>query len=216
LERKLQITGKGKLKVVPDIIILSFDVEAHEWEYEKTVNALNAKVEQLRTIIETVGLNREILKTKDFRIRKDTSWNKKTEKSEFNGFIASHNLELELALNKGIINNLLGLIAKSMENLDFKIAFGVKDASPAQQQLILQAIAQAKDNANLIASATGIQLKEILNIDYSFRELIIRSQHHDYPVYEANMLMETSEPTMNFEPDDIEVTETITIIWRIE
>lgn len=214
MERKLQITGKGKLSVAPDIIILSFDASAQEWEYEATVSALNRKVEALRTIIEGVGVKRTSLKTKDFSIRKDTTYNRKTEKHDFNGFRASHDLELELPLDKSIINSLLGQIAKGMDNLDFRIAFGVKDASQQQQQLILQAISKAKENATLIAGATGVELKEILDIDYSFRELTIRSQRYDYPVYEADM-MTTYDATPDFEPDDIDVTETITITWRI-
>jgi uncharacterized protein len=214
MERKLQITGKGKLSVAPDMVILSFDASAHEWEYEKTVNALNRKVEELRTIIEAVGVERKNLKTKDFGIRKETVRNKQTDTYEFNGFSASHDLELELPLDKSIINQLLGQIAKGMDNLDFSIAFGVKDASKQQQQLILQAIAKARENATLIAGATGVELLEILDIDYTYRELTIRSQRHGYRLYEADV-QTTYDATPDFEPDDIDVSETVTITWRI-
>lgn len=197
------------------MMILSFSAEAHEWEYEKTVGALNKKVEDLRTLIEKEGIERQNLKTKDFTVRKETSWSKKTEKYEFNGFKATHSLELELPLDKILINSLLGQIAKKLDSLDFNIAFGVKDAAEHQQQLILQAVHKAKENASLLASATGVELLEILDIDYSYRELTIRSQRHDYPVYESEMLMDASSPAPDFEPDDIDVTETVTITWRI-
>ncbi|WP_018478824.1 SIMPL domain-containing protein [Pontibacter roseus] len=214
MERKLQITGKGKLSIAPDILLLSFDASAQEWEYEKTINALNAKVEELRSILEQAGIARHNLKTKDFSIRKETIRNKKTDQYEFNGFKASHSLELELPLDKALINTLLGQIARKLDNLDFHIAFGVRDVSHHQQQLILQAIARAKENATLIAGATGVELLEILDIDYSFRELTIRSRRHDYPLYESDAMM-TYDATPDFEPDDIDVTETITITWRI-
>ena len=216
MERKLQITGKGKLSVQPDTIFLSFEAEEHEWEYEKAVTALNRTVEELRTIIEKEGLDRKSLKTKDFSVRKETAWNKKTEKQEFSGFRACHSLELELPLEKGPVNSLLGQVARRLERLDFSIAFGVKDAAEHQQQLILQAISKAKENSALIAGATGVELREILHIDYSFRELVIRSQRHNYPVYDAEVMLEASAPAPDFEPDDIDVTETITITWRIE
>ena len=215
MERKLQITGRGKLSVAPDMMILSFSAEAQEWEYEQTVNTLNKQVEDLRTLIEREGIQRQNLKTKDFSVRKETSWSKKTEKYEFVGFKATHSLELELPLDKPLINSLLGQIAKKLDRLDFNIAFGVKDAAAHQQQLILQAVQKAKDNAALLASATGVALGEILDIDYSYRELTIRSQRHDYPVYESEMLQEASSPAPDFEPDAIDVTETVTITWRI-
>ncbi|SFG15685.1 SIMPL domain-containing protein [Pontibacter chinhatensis] len=214
MERKLQITGRGKLSVSPDIVILSFDASAHEWEYEKTVDALNNKVESLRAILESVHVERKNLKTKDFSIRKETTWNKKTEKHEFNGFRATHHLELELPLDKHLLNRLLGQLAKQLDNLDFSIAFGVRDAVAQQQQLVLQAIAKAKENAQLIAEATGVQLQEILDIDYSFRELTIRSQRHDYRLYETDVVS-TYDAAPDFEPDDIDVSETITITWKI-
>ena len=215
MERKLQITGKGKLAISPDIVILSFNASAHEWEYEKTVNALNKKVEELRTLIEKEGIERKSLKTKDFGIRKDTAWDKKTEKHEFNGFRATHSLELESPLEKDLINRLLNEISKKLDNLDFNISFGVKDASEHQQQLILQAIAKAKENAALIARATGVQLMEIIDIDYSYRELTIRSDRHEYAMYESEM-MTTYDAAPDFEPDDIDVAETVNITWRIE
>lgn len=214
MKRKLQITGRGKLSVAPDIIILSFEAMAQEWEYEKTISALNLKVEELRQIIAQQGLERSSLKTKNFGIHKETTWNKKTEKHEFNGFRATHSLELELPLNKSLINNLLGQIARRLDNLDFGIAFGVKDSSAQQQQLILDAIHKAKENAGLIAGATGVELLEILHIDYSFRELVIRSQRHDYALYETDAVS-TYNAAPDFEPDDIDVTETVTITWRI-
>jgi uncharacterized protein len=215
MERKLMITGKGKLSVSPDIAVLSFDAEALEWEYEKAVNTLNNKIDELRSIIEKEGIERKSLKTKDFRVNKSTTWNKKTEKSEFNGFSASHNLELEIPLEKSLLNSLLGQIANKLNNIDFSIAFGVKDASQHQQQLILNAISKAKENATLITEATGVKLKEILTIDYSFHELTIRSRRYDYPVYEANM-MTMADAAPDFEPDDIDVAETVNITWRIE
>ncbi|WP_439882192.1 SIMPL domain-containing protein [Pontibacter sp. MBLB2868] len=215
MERKLQITGKGKLAITPDIILLSFNASAHEWEYEKTVTALNEKVEELRTIIEKEGIERKNLKTKDFSIRKDTSRNKKTEEYEFNGYKANHNLELELPLEKKLLNTLLNKIAKQLDNLDFSIAFGVRDATQHQQQLILNAVEKAKENAALIAQATGVELKEIIDIDYSYRELTIRSQRYDYPVYESEM-MTTYDAAPDFEPDDIDMAETVNIVWRIE
>lgn len=215
MERKLHITGKGKLSITPDIAIISFDAEAHELEYEKSVTALNNKVEELRFIIEKQGIDRKSLKTKDFSVRKETTWSKKTERHEFNGFRASHSMELEIPLQKEIINTLLRQIAGKLSNLDFSISFGVKDVAQHQQQLILQAISKAKENAKLIAEAAEVNLKEILNIDYSYHELTIRSQRHDYPIYEAEM-MTTADATPDFEPDDIDVAETVTMTWRID
>jgi uncharacterized protein YggE len=215
MERTLKITGKGTLAVTPDIIILSFEAEAHKWEYERTILSLNKKVEQLRTLLETEGVARTSLKTKDFRVRKETKYNKATSTYDFNGFGASHSLEVELPLDKDLINRVLSKIASNIKALDFNIAFGVKDAAAHQQQLLQLAIAKATENATIIARTTGVELQEILDIDYSFREIVIRSQRYNNALYEADMMMDAATPSVDFEADDINVNETISITWRI-
>ena len=214
MERKLQITGKGKLAIAPDLLIIAFEVKAQEWEYEKSIARLNDKVEQLRQILELENVDRKQLKTKDFSVNRDSSWNKKTEKSEFNGFKASHSLELELPLEQGLINRLLGKVASSLDDLDFRINFGVKDAERHHQQLLKNAILKAKESAALIAEASGVQLREIIDIDCTIREIQIRSRSYDYRVYETENQYEAATP--DFEPDDIDVAESVTITWRIE
>lgn len=214
MDRKLQITGKGSLAIAPDLLIIAFEVKAHEWEYEKSIGRLNDKVEQLRQILENENLERKKLKTKDFNVTRDTSWNKKTEKHEFNGFKASHRLELELPLDQSLINRLLGKIATTSDDLDFRINFGVKDPDLYQQQLLKNAIQKAKESAALIAEASGVQLREIIDIDCTIREIQIRSRSYDYRVYETENLYEAATP--DFEPDDIDVSESVTITWRIE
>jgi len=214
MDRKLQITGKGKLAIAPDLLIIGFEVKAHEWEYEKSITRLNDKVEQLRQILEKENVDRKQLKTKDFRVSRDTSWNKKTEKHEFNGFQASHSLEIELPLEQSLINSMLGKIATNLDDLEFRINFGVKDAELHHQQLLKNAIQKAKESALLIAEASGVQLREIIDIDCTIREIQIRSRSYDYRVYETENLYEAATP--DFEPDDIDVTESVTITWRIE
>ena len=214
MDRKLQITGKGNLAIAPDLLILAFEVNAHEWEYEKAIGRLNDKVEQLRQILEKENVDRKQLKTKDFRVNRETSWNKKTEKSEFNGFRASHSLELELPLEQGLINRLLGKVATTLDDLDFRINFSVKDTETYHQQLLKNAIQKAKESAVLIAEASGVQLREIIDIDCTIREIQIRSRSYDYRVYETSH--ELAAPTPDFEPDDIDVSESVTITWRIE
>jgi uncharacterized protein YggE len=213
--RKLQITGKGFLSIAPDIMIISFAVKAHDWEYEKAINLLNDKVEQLRQILKKNNLDRKLLKTKDFGVRRETSWNKKTEKNEFNGFKATHDLEMELPLDQKLNNTLLGQVGSTLEDLEFQIIFGVKDPAKHHQQLTKNAIKKAMESAGLIADASGVKLLEIIDIDCTIREIQIRSRTYDYRIYEQDTIY-NAVSTPYFEPDDIDVSESVTITWRIE
>jgi uncharacterized protein len=200
MERKLHITGKGNLAVTPDLVILAFPVRSLEREYEAAIRSLNQKVEALREIIETKGISRQDLKTKDFGVRKETAWSKKLDQYEFIGYEARHRLELELPLDNALVNALLLAIATHLAELEFAISFGVKDPKAHQRALVQDALTNAKEMATLIADNTGVTLREILHIDYTFRELHIRSESYDYQLSENTLL---SDAAPDFNPDDI-------------
>jgi uncharacterized protein YggE len=212
MERKLQITGQGNIAVMPEHVILAFPVRSLAWEYEAAIRSLNNKVEALREIIESKGISRQGLKTKDFGIRKETSWNKKLDKYEFIGYEARHRLELELPLDNELVNALLLGIASSLDELEFQISFGVRDPKAHQQALMQDALASAQETATPIAESTGVALREILHIDYSFRELHIRSESYAYELTSPTMLTDAAP---DFNPDDIKLTEHVTVTWRI-
>jgi uncharacterized protein YggE len=212
MERRLQITGKGNIAVTPDLVILAFSAKAFASEYAAAIQALNDQVEALREIIESKGIPRQGLKTKDFGIRKETSWNKKLDKYEFIGYEARHRLELELPLSNELVNALLLAIASSLDELEFQISFGVRDSKAHQRALVKDALAEAQELSILIADTTRVALKEILSIDYSFHELHIRSESYNYALTEP-AAMTAAAP--DFNPDDIKLTEHVTVTWRI-
>jgi uncharacterized protein len=213
MERNLHITGKGNLAVTPDLVILAFAAKAFAPAYAPAIQALNEKVETLRVAIERKGISRQALKTKDFGIRKDTTWNKQFDAYTFKGYEASHRLELELPLDNELVNALLLELATRLDDLEFNISFGVRDPKAHQRALVQDALAGAREMATLIAESTGVTLREILHIDYTFHELHIRSESYAYELSEP-AAMATAAP--DFNPDDIKLTEHVTVTWRIE
>lgn len=70
----------------------------------------------------------------------------------------------------------------------------------------------ARQKASIIAEASGISLKEILNINCSFSELQFLSETET--VYNRLMVCEDSAADLN--PTDINSSENVTVTWRIE
>lgn len=213
MQKTLRVTGKGKVSATPDIIILLFDVESHEWEYEDAIKNLNKKVETLREITGSFNIDRKKLITIDFHINRLTSWDSDLKKHIFNGFRASHPIELELPLDNQLINNIILKIINEIEGLEFRIRFGVMNPEKYEQLLIEKSIHQAKKNAEIIAKSAGIKLEDIVDINYSFNEVYFRSDEMDYQLNESYSMAEAPMPDVN--PDDIKLTETITITWKI-
>jgi uncharacterized protein YggE len=213
MERTLIITGKGRISAIPDIIIIRFPIEGRDMSYGEAVKKLNSLVNSLRKIILGLGVEKDVLKTTDFRVDTLTVRDQKTKEDIFAGYSAQHDLELEIPFDNTFTNALISGISDLDSLIKLRISFGVKDKAFYQKQLIENAIENAKTHAITISKSTGVILKEILTINYSFSELYLRSDTS--VMYETRMsYMEDSMPDLN--PGDINVDETVTISWRIE
>ena len=65
-----------------------------------------------------------------------------------------------------------------------------------------------------MATAAGVELGEVVNIDYSWKEIDIYNHYNNElseNIYECKGSLD-----VDFTPDDIDVTDTVTIRWRIK
>ena len=213
MERTLVITGKGKVAINPDTVIIKFPLECRNIDYGKTVSELNNLVNKLKKIVVLCGIAETELKTTDFRVDTNTKWNKNTEVYDFIGYKAEHDLLIEYPLDNSVTNKLLSSLIKLDLKLDFKISFGVKDKDSCMASLIENAILNAKNKANIIAKASVISLKEIININYSFVDIYFQS---DTVLESTNIVSESNAMFPDINPAEINLTESITITWKIE
>jgi uncharacterized protein len=212
MNRILRITGTGKISVTPDLANISFPVSTTKKNYKSAILSLNEKVNLLRDIVSKNGIDKNLVKTSDYNVHRETRYNEDTEEYDFVGFKASHSMSLELPLDNKLLNSLLMEIAESFRELDFSLRFTAKETEEHKQQLMESAIQNARASAEIIAKASGVELKEILHIDFSFSEHHIR---HDYHMDASSMMIE-SNAMSEITPEDIDEEKNITVTWRIE
>ncbi|TAJ11370.1 SIMPL domain-containing protein [Marinilabiliaceae bacterium JC017] len=214
MERTLVITGKGKLSVNPDLVIIKFPVKARDLNYVTAVEKLNTQVKLIRNTIDSLGVGMENLKTKDFRVNTLTRWNKRTEQDDFLGFSAQHDLVLEIPFDHALVNRIINSITKCDNGIEFRIEFGVRDKESCLKELLVNAIKNAKEKALIIAKTADVLLQEILNINYSFADVYF---HSDTKLcYDNNSMMCGDALMPDINPSDIDMSENVTVTWRIE
>jgi uncharacterized protein YggE len=120
-------------------------------------------------------------------------------------------------------NKRLGRILYALANAttvqpEFRLSYTVKDKEASKNALLGKAVEDAKEKAAVLTQAAGVSLQEIQSIDYSWGEI-----DFDYSPMRGDMLMRLSEAEcapdgydMDIEPDDVEVSDTVTVVWRIE
>ncbi len=212
MDKTIVITGTGTISVKPDLVLIRFPMSEVDLDFQEAMERLNDSVAALRELIHDVGIDKNRLKTTDFSMSRKTEWNKETGKSDFIGFMASHDTRLEIPFNTALLNKVITQISTRLPGINFSIQFTVKEAEEHTKTLLQNAVLNATRNAEIIASASNVKLKEILKIDHSFSEVRLESSTY----YGETTLMSTSPNLPDIDPEDLSSAKSVTITWRIE
>lgn len=212
MDRTMVITGKGKVSANPDLAIIRFPVENYNMRYSNAVKELNSIVNQLRKALVQLGIEKENIKTRDFKVDNVTEYDKVRKAKIIKGYNAQHDLVLEIPLDNKLINQIINKVSEIDETIAIQINFSVREKEEYLQRLLQNAFEEAKKKASIIAESSGISLKEIVNINYSFSDIYFISETSaDY-----NSIRYDQDYSADLNPKDIDMSENVTITWRIE
>ena len=216
MTKTITVKGVGKASASPDLVVLTMALQSKNKDYEKAMRLASESIAQLNESLEAVGFERKSLKTtafnvySDYRRKKDGSG-----ESVFAGYIISHDLKLEFALDPERLAKALSVVGNCASRPRISVAFTVKDTSAINDEMLRSAAENAKRKAEILCSASGKELGELLSIDYNWGEFNFYSDTR-YALAEDCMVAASPKSSIDFEPDDIEVSDTVTFIWEIK
>ena len=215
MERTIRVKGKGKISVKPDTIKITIKAKGLRWNYDETIEQSTQDTRILRDALKNAGLDPKDLKTTYFSIdSKYESYRDKNDdyKEKFVGYEYEHRTYIKFENDNKILGKVLYELAHCDVKVKFDINYTVKDKEKVKNDLLEKAVKDSTTKAKVLAKASGVKLKEILNIDYSWGEIdIYSSPMDDLMVREA-----ASTYDIDIEADDIDVQDTVTITWIIE
>lgn len=217
--RTITVKGMGRVTTAPDYVIISMSLEAHEMDYEATMELAAKKIEQLNLSLEEIGFEKKSVKTTNFNIRTDYNSVKDREgnyKREFNGYVCSHRLKVEFDFNTKRLGQTLYAISQCLAKPELSISFTVKDPSAVNKELLQSATANAKEKALILCEASDVELGDLLTVDYNWGELNIISRTEYLMEAKCMTFAESSFSDIDIEPDDIDVNDTATFVWEIK
>ena len=220
MERTIRVTGKGKISVKPDTIRLRISMEDTFREYDDALRHSTDSAELLKGMFEGLGYDRKALKTVLFNINteyesyqdRDKSW-----KRRFKGYKYTHRMKLEFPAENKRLGKILYALAHCPVEPEFSIEYTVADPEASKNELLGKAVKDSMQKASVLAEASGVKLDKILTIDYSWGEIDFVSR----PLQEMSLRCcaeDACSPAsydMDIEPDDIDITDTVTVVWNI-
>ena len=217
--RTIRVTGKGQIKVRPDMTQITMSLEGLYKDYNETLRLSSQDTETLKDILSGFGFERSDLKTLNFSV--DTEYESYKDrdgsyKQRFTGYRYRHMLKVEFDSDNERLGKILYALANGKVRPEFRISYTVKDPEATKNMLLGKAVKDAREKASVLTEAAGIGLKDIQSIDYSWGEIDFEYRPMDGGILAERCMAEpTAAYSMDIEPDDIEVSDTVTVLWEI-
>ncbi len=216
--RTIRVTGKGQIKVKPDMTRITMSLEGTYPEYGEALRHSSLDTEQLKDVLSAFGFEPSDLKTLNFSV--DTEYesyqDKGAYKQRFVGYKFRHMMKVEFLSDNDRLGKVLYALANCPVKPEFQLSYTVRDPEAAKNALLGKAISDAKEKAAVLARSAGVTLKEIQSIDYSWGEINFEVQPMNRMLMAAACTeAKSASYDMDIEPDDIEASDTVTVIWEI-
>jgi len=101
----------------------------------------------------------------------------------FEGYAASHSLQIELPVDKEMLNRVLGVISQGRSGAEIQIHFAVKDTEDLRQRALAEAVRVARLSADTLAQAAGVKLGRLQSMAHGRDEIRVSGQ----PAYERGL-----------------------------
>ena len=220
IERVIRVTGKGKIAVRPDTTRLFVTLEGNEKEYEDAIRKSTELTNKVKELATDLGFDRTDWKTVSMNVEpryegyqdETRNW-----KNRFAGYQYHHRMKLQFPLNNELLGRLLYALAHCDANPELNLEYTISDQENCKNDLLRTAVTDSTAKARILAEASGVELGEIQLVDYSWNRLDLVTGPVT-PLAAGAMCRKAhagASYDMDMTPDDIEVEDTVTVVWGI-
>ena len=217
--RTVRVTGKGEIKVKPDMTRITLMLEDLYQNYDKTLQKSAEDSNSLKKILSGFGFEYSDVKTLLFNV--DTEYETVKENNSYEkrfvGYKYRHIMKVEFPSDNDRLGRILFALANSSVEPEFRISYTVSDPEAVKNTLLANAVTDAKEKAAVLSQAAGIALKEIQSVDYTWEEVDFEVTPYTryYGLGGGSSAGGSASFDLDIEPDDISTSDTVTVIWEI-
>jgi uncharacterized protein YggE len=159
-----QASGTGEATAVPDTALLSFGVTKTAPTVEAAQKEANTVVNTITDELKKLGVEEKNIKTTNYNVNPDYDFNTRGSQ-QIKGYTVTQNIEVRL---KPVdqANKAVDIATESGANLVGGVQFVLDEETQKEVEAKAQkeAIEKAKDKAQSLASATGLSLGKIVDV----------------------------------------------------
>ena len=204
----MEITGFAEKSIVPDEVIFNINLSVEEAEFGKTVDKLNEQMNRLKEKLRGAGVSEDRMKTSNYNVSENIKY--ESGKRTKLGYRGTHSLIVKAPFQNENLKNIHNSIVVADVDLNFNISFGISDAKMYQEELMVLAMTDARQKAEILSRAAGMTLGLIKSISYG-------QQPISYPMrnYSSAMAMDRSAE-IDINPGNLKLSDRVFVVFELE
>ncbi len=162
-QRSITVTGSGAISVKPDLAVITVGVQTRRAKAEAAQKENAAQMEALTKAIKGAGIADADLKTSNYSIYEDVSYDYEKNSRKVNGYVVSNNMTIQVR-DIAKVSGIIDLAGQSGANNINGIYFTVADESKYYNEALKAAVKNAKGKGDVLAVAGGVAIGQVLQM----------------------------------------------------
>lgn len=208
------VNGTSKVSIIPDMTELNIHVSSLKMNMADATKAIGDQTQQYLKILKQLGFQETDVKTTNFSASKNRIYRQNGPIDS--GYVVSQNLTVKFAYNQTTLQKIVARFSDVKDPVDFNIGFYISDLlrEKTEAELQAKAVVDARKKATNLTTAAGVKVG-------SLKAIIFGSESPSAVYYKSDMrtfaAAEMSDgANLSFAPQEIELQETVTVVWFIE
>ena len=211
--QQLRVQAEGRVEATPDQLRLRLGVITEAVDADQAVNENNQRMNRVMTTLAELGLSRKDLATGQFQIQPQWSQPPRPTPANWQREIIGYRVSNDLWIRTTRIDlagQLLGLAHQTGVNQVGNLQFTIADQDNYQQQAMALATQKALKQAQVLASAAGAELGNILSLT-----LDTPGGFSGGAPLMAEARMMTISDAVPITPGYVDIQATVTIVFKL-
>jgi uncharacterized protein YggE len=201
---EIATTGRGEVHVAPDKAILNVGIETRSGSANAAVGENATRVLKTIASLRSAGVDSAKITTGGYSLGPDYDKNKQI------GFIARNNLRVEV-LRITDVGKLIDAALSGGATQVYNIQFGRADAKEARRNALALAVADARNDAEVLAQAAGGTLGKLISLTSNFSQQPMLSTQMESAVLSGTVSGYPQTPMM---PGDLTISAIASARWQ--
>ena len=218
MDRYIRVTGRSRLSLAPDTTVLNMNISGECSDYRETIKMASEKSASVKAIFTGLGFDPEDVKTGSFNIS-DRYESYRDESGEYRQRFAGYRFDHQMSVSFSIENELLGRCLASLASCEadpeFHIAYTVKNRDGVRDELLKAALADARERAEVLAAAGGVDLDRLVSVDSSEIGSDLTVRPMSLRMAKMNDAAAEESFAMDITPADVNADCSLVAVWSI-